>query len=201
VKILALSDQIEPFIYSSQIRERLPEVDAVVGCGDLPAAYLEFVLTALNVPLLYVLGNHDGDWQRVPGGRLIDGHWGTWLGRQWLGLGGSNRYKPDGRNQYTQAEMARRLWGPSLRALIGRLTGRPRLDVLVTHAPPFGIHDGKDEAHTGFTAFLAFMRWARPRLLLHGHQHIQRNLDQTETQYHETTVINVYPYRLLDLPL
>lgn len=201
MKILALSDQIVPFIYSSQIKDRLPEVDLVVGCGDLPAMYLEFVLTALNVPLLYVLGNHDGDRQRVPGGQLIDGRWATWSGLQWLGLGGSGRYKPQGRNQYTQGEMGRRLWGPYVRALWSRLGGRPGLDVLVTHAPPLEIHDGPDVAHVGFEAFLPFLRWAKPRFLLHGHRHVQRNLDRTETQYHETTIINVYPYRLLDIPL
>jgi hypothetical protein len=43
------------------------------------------------------------------------------------------------------------------------------------------------------------MRWFKPRYLLHGHIHIYRNNEVRETRYHETEIINIYPYRVLDL--
>ncbi|MCB0098855.1 MAG: hypothetical protein KDE46_24140, partial [Caldilineaceae bacterium] len=73
------------------------------------------------------------------------------------------------------------------------------LDVLVAHSPPRGIHDEEDRAHQGFESFLTFMRWFKPRYLLHGHIHIYRQDTVTQTSYHETEVINVYPYRILEL--
>jgi Icc-related predicted phosphoesterase len=201
VKILALSDQVVPFIYDSMVTEHFPDVDMVVSCGDLPAAYLEFVLTVLNVPLVYVPGNHDPDRMAVPGGVAIDGRWQTILGLRLVGLGGSQRYKPSGRHQYTQTGMAWRILRSYPRALLGRWKRGYALDLMITHSPPLGIHDGQDKAHVGFRAFRRFMRWTRPRYLLHGHQHVHRNLDPTETKYHETIVLNVFPYRVLDIDI
>ena len=41
--------------------DRLPSLnpDLVIGCGDLPFDYLEYLVSRLDVPLLYVPGNHD----------------------------------------------------------------------------------------------------------------------------------------------
>jgi Icc-related predicted phosphoesterase len=74
------------------------------------------------------------------------------------------------------------------------------LDVLVTHSPPFGIHDRTDLPHTGFKIFLQLMRVFKPRYLLHGHIHIYRRDTARRTQVGGTEVINVYPYKLLDIP-
>jgi Icc-related predicted phosphoesterase len=199
LKILALSDEIVPFIYDSDVRDHFPDVGMVVSCGDLPARYLEFVLTVLNVPLVYVPGNHDLDTLKVPGGRALDGRWRTIEGLRMLGMGGSIRYKPFGRHQYTQGQMNRRMLGAYVRAMISRVRLGSDLDILVTHSPPLGIHDGDDHAHVGFKAFRRFMRWARPRYMLHGHRHVHRNLEPTVTKYHETVIINVFPYRVLDI--
>jgi Icc-related predicted phosphoesterase len=73
------------------------------------------------------------------------------------------------------------------------------LDVLVAHSPPWGIHDEPDRAHQGFKCFLTFMRWFKPRYLLHGHIHLYRLDVVTKTRYCETDVINVYPFQVLDL--
>src|SRR2546427_11311864 len=40
--------------------ERL-QPDLVLSCGDLPFDYLEYIVSRVNVPLLYVPGNHDPD--------------------------------------------------------------------------------------------------------------------------------------------
>jgi len=56
MKILALADEVVSFIHSPTVRDRFADVDLVVSCGDLPAAYLEYVVTLLNKPLVYVPG-------------------------------------------------------------------------------------------------------------------------------------------------
>ena len=56
------------FIYSPQVRGRFEDIDLVLGCGDLPYFYLEYVLTALNVPLFFVRGNHANKVEYGAGG-------------------------------------------------------------------------------------------------------------------------------------
>jgi hypothetical protein len=46
---------------------------------------------------------------------------------------------------------------------------------------------------------LNLMRTFRPRYLLHGHRHKNYGPGATETQWGATTVINVHPYRVLDI--
>ncbi len=193
MKILALSDTVVDLIYSPWVTERFADVDLIVGCGDLPADYLEYVVTQLNVPLVYVHGNHDSDNYRVPGGIDIDGRVERIAGVRIAGLGGSRRYKTDGRHQYTEREMFYR----TVRLL---LTVRARfrgLDVFVTHSPPFGVHDAPDWTHQGFEAFHRFLQMAKPRLMLHGHVHAHPNLVQKETELYQTLIMNVYPYQVV----
>lgn len=84
--------------------------------------------------------------------------------------------------------------------MANRLRHGRAVDILVTHAPPRGIHDATDLAHTGFEVFRTFMDAFRPRLLLHGHSHVYRNDILTSTRYKDTQVINVYPYRVIEWP-
>ena len=135
MKILALSDEVVPFIYSPAVRERFGDVGLIVGCGDLPVAYLEYVVTQLNVPLVYVPGNHDPDEYVVQGGLSIDGRWTKVNGVSVGGLGGSQRYKPVGKHQYTDQEMLGRA---AHLLLTSRMAGR-HIDVFVAHSAPLGI--------------------------------------------------------------
>ena len=217
MKILALSDEVVDVIYSPRVKEKYAEVDLVVGCGDLPFYYLEFIVTMLNVPVYYVHGNHDKPSQYLSDGRIIhraegcevldgiaarvprrspDGSANASL--LVAGLGGCLRYNADPNHQYTPNEMAGRVLKLTPALLANRLGHGRYLDILVTHAPPRGIHDGPDPAHTGFDVFLRVMNTFRPRLLLHGHSHVYRQDAVTVTQYRDTEVVNVYPYRLIE---
>ena len=194
MRILALSDQVVDFVYSPATRERLGQIDVVLGCGDLPAYYLEYVVTQLNVPMMYVPGNHDPDVYRVQGGEPIDGRWLRVKGVRFAGLGGSLRYKLDGRHQYSEREMFYRV----ARLLLSVRMGGRGLDVMVTHAPPLGVHDAPDLTHMGFSAFHTLIQYAHPRMLLHGHTHAQRNLVPMDSRVLETQVVNVFPYRVIE---
>lgn len=199
MKILALSDQVVDFVYSPSVLQRFRVVDLLVGCGDLPAYYLEYLVSTYDVPLVYVPGNHDPDRYAVPGGECVDGKLVRIKGVSIMGLGGSRRYKREGRHQYTEGEMRLRATRQMLRLLSSPGVLRRGLDLLITHAPPKGVHDAPDWAHLGFASFHTLLRFARPRLMLHGHSHAHRNLDQTKTQLFGTRVINVFPYRLVEL--
>ncbi|NLK59626.1 MAG: metallophosphoesterase, partial [Treponema sp.] len=59
MKILCISDQIDPLVYSPNIRERYKDCDLVISAGDLPMEYLDFIVSSLNKPLLFVFGNHN----------------------------------------------------------------------------------------------------------------------------------------------
>lgn len=212
MKILALSDEVVDMIYSPSVKERFAEVDFVVGCGDVPFYYLEFVVTALEKPVFYVHGNHDRPTQYLSDGRVIDSAEGCIpiedqtvrapddRGSVLLaGLGGSLRYNNEGVHQFSQAEMHGRVLTLAPKLLLNRVRHGRFLDVLLCHAPPRGIHDLPDRAHTGIDAFLGLMQRYRPRFLLHGHSHVYRNDVVTATRYFDTQVINVYPYRVIDL--
>jgi hypothetical protein len=58
-RILAIADEVDRSLYGDTLTRLRP--DLVVSCGDLPFDYLEYIVTVLSVPLLYVPGNHDPD--------------------------------------------------------------------------------------------------------------------------------------------
>lgn len=205
MKILAVSDEENERLYTLAQQGAFSEVKFIVGCGDLPYSLLEYLVTLCNLPLVYVPGNHDpayhpGDPRTYAEGCLhLDGRTTQLHGLLLAGLGGSIRYR-EGVNQYTQTEM----FGRALRLLprlwLNRLRYGRWLDLLITHAPPFGIHDDPGSAHEGFRAFNWLLRLTRAPYHLHGHTHFQRqNLSPNRTRYGLTEVINVFPYRLLEV--
>ena len=208
MKILAVSDRVLDKLYSGQIRQSYADVDLIIGCGDLPFYYLDFLTSAIDAPLVYVRGNHDGGiqyavdgrtWSEVRGGVNIHGKVVTRKGLIIAGLQGSMRYKAHADYMYSETEMRAAIAQLVPRLLWNRQRFGRALDILVTHSPPFGIHDRPDLPHTGFKVFLSFLRLFRPRYHLHGHVHIYRQDEVTQTQYENTTVVNVYPYRVLEV--
>ncbi len=198
MKILALSDEVSSVIHGSSLKKHFGDVDLIIGCGDLPASYLEFVVSILNVPMVFVPGNHDPDRYVIPGGESIDGRVVEKNGVLIAGLGGSIRYKPKGRHQYTQGEMSFRV-SYLLASYMIRTGGRRALDILVTHSPPFGVHDGTDAAHIGFASFHPLLKIGKPQMMLHGHMHILPNIHDTQTTCYHSEIINVFPYRLIEI--
>jgi len=205
MKILIVSDTINPSIYSNQIKEICKDVSFVLSCGDLPFYYLEYIVTMLNKPLFYVFGNHDtflvrhnNVIQTAPQGcenvneRVIQQH-GLLIG----GLEGSRFYngKP---YQYTEWQMKMKSMRMLPRLYWNNLLKERPIDILLTHAAPFGIQDGTDHCHQGFKAFNHFMRRFRPRYLIHGHTHSVNRNHQVE-HYLETTVVNVAGYFILEM--
>jgi Icc-related predicted phosphoesterase len=204
MNVLSLSDEVLDKIYSANLRERFPEVDMVISCGDLPYYYLEFVIDALiAVPLFFVRGNHaqtaefgeKGKERKGPMGavdlhRKVVRHEGLLM----AGFEGSVRYR-EGKFMYTQNGMWLEVLSLVPRLVLNRLIYGRALDVLVTHAPPWGIHDQEDLAHHGFKAFRWLLEAFRPAYHFHGHIHVYSKQEVMETDFGGTRVINTYGYR------
>ena len=62
MKILCISDETDPLIYSEHITTRYGDVDLVLSAGDLPLKYYEFIISMLNKPLYFVFGNHNQEY-------------------------------------------------------------------------------------------------------------------------------------------
>ena len=205
MKILAISDEVIDRLYVLSSSGHFQDVQLILGCGDLPYAYLEYLVTILNVPMFYVPGNHDPRFDTRS--ELTHAHGGSNLDLKIVrhnkfligGFGGSIRYRPDGVNQYSQSEAYLRAFSMLPRLLLNRMQYGRALDILVSHSPPFGIHDDVDTAHEGLKALNWLIRIAKPRYHFHGHTHFfKRNLAKPETTVGITKIVNVYPYKTIE---
>ena len=197
MKILTVSDEESPYLWAENAAAKLKDYDLILSCGDLKADYLSFLVTVAKCPVLYVHGNHDGNYQRRPpeGCDCIEDKLVIYNGVRILGLGGSMRYRP-GPHQYTERQMHRRI--RKLRLALWRAGG---VDIVVTHAPPRDIGDAQDPAHRGFEAFRELLDRYKPQHLLHGHVHLSYGADPTRLrQYGDTTVINTSDRYVLEIP-
>ena len=50
MKILCLSDYVDPLIYNQNIKQTFSDIDLIICAGDLPLDYIDFVVTMLNKP-------------------------------------------------------------------------------------------------------------------------------------------------------
>jgi Icc-related predicted phosphoesterase len=204
MRILAVSDKVDKGIYTPKIlRSRAGDAKLILSCGDLPNTYLDYIASVLMKPLYYVRGNHFCEDKR-PGqppvvvGNNLDNRVVEEQGLLIGGLEGSMRYKP-GAAQYTDIEMWLKFLNMMPRLVLNRFTRGRAIDILVTHAPPRGIHDRPDRTHQGFRSFLRLMEWFHPQYLLHGHIHIWDHREVVKTRYRKTWVVNVYPWRVVEI--
>ncbi|MEZ4666717.1 MAG: metallophosphoesterase family protein [Anaerolineae bacterium] len=200
MKILCVSDTVMPQLESAvNLRRQYGDVELLISCGDMPAVYLEFITSVLNVPLFYVRGNHDDGYNdSPPGGEDLHGRLVEYGGLSFYGLEGSIRYNRSD-VQYTEGEMSRMVLSAGLRLRLRRMRYGNGVDVLVTHSPPLGIHDAEDLPHRGFGALLRFVDWYRPRYMVHGHVHTYDRRTVTETDYLGTHIMNINPSMILHI--
>lgn len=155
--------------------------DVLISCGDmLDSLILQAAERGNCKQILAVKGNHDSSAPFSP--RIFDLHLKTFTfrGVTFGGFCGSWKYKPKGNYLFEQLEVEQ------------QLASFPPVDVFVAHNSPRLVHDREDEVHTGFVAFADYIERAKPRLFLHGHQHVN-----AETQVGSARVIGVYGHRLL----
>ena len=209
VRALVIADE-EANLPVQTLRDLAP--DLVLSAGDLPWHYIEYVASCVDVPVVFVPGNHDpaiehsrrnllglhllddqaDDGPRPHGATNADRLVIEAAGLRIAGLGGCVRYKA-GPHQYTQREYHR-----LARRLLRRARRGGPVDVLLTHAPPLGLGDGDDQPHEGIDALHTVLERLQPSWHLHGHIHPygQRMPDR---QVGPTTIRNVIPWRMVDI--
>ncbi|MEE3356904.1 MAG: metallophosphoesterase [Lachnospiraceae bacterium] len=197
MKILVIADEENKGLYDFYNPSRTEGVDLIISCGDLSPRYLEYLETMTNVPLLYVRGNHDKNYDQIPplGCIDIDDRIYDFHGLRILGLGGSMRYH-EGGDMYTEDEMKKRI--KKLNAAIALRNG---FDILVTHAPAKGYGDLEDLPHRGFDCFNTLIEQWKPKYMLHGHVHKSYGGSFEREREHASgcKIINGYDTYFLDI--
>jgi Icc-related predicted phosphoesterase len=195
MRILSVSDQTEPVLYDPGSFKSITGIDLIISCGDLPSEYLTYLVTVFNVPLLYVSGNHDGEYDFTPPQGCVDLHGRITVcnGIRIMGLEGCHWYN-GGRFQYTEKQMARLVW--KMRFKIWWHKG---VDIIIAHAPPRHVHDAKDTCHRGFECYMTLVERYSPDYLVHGHIHTSfKNSEARITRINETDVLNTFGYYIFE---
>jgi Icc-related predicted phosphoesterase len=103
------------------------------------------------------------------------------------GFEGSVRYKESQyAKMYTQEES------------IEMLKGYPYVDVMLCHAPPFGVNDEPgDVAHEGLKGINEYLKREHPKHLMHGHTYPTE--EALVTSYEDTNIIYVQGGKIITI--
>lgn len=194
VRLLAVSDAVDPALEHAVNREAIGRLDAIVGCGDLEPSYLGFLGDAFKVPVVFVRGNHDrgGHWsetarkapEHLSSGHLVEVAGIAVAPFEWPGL----RTDRAMRDELHAWGDVLRLW----RTLIARRLFSGQAPILVvSHAPPRGVGDhAANRYHLGYASYRWLLDRLRPPLWLHGHVDPASKTDW-KTSCGQTVVANV----------
>ena len=159
------------------------QADLLLSCGDVPDEVILEAARAYACSCVFaVKGNHDTNAPFAES--IADLHLRVreHAGISFGGINGSWRYKPRGHFLYDQEEVQ------------GFLGAFPPVDVFLSHNSPRRIHDLEDEVHYGFDGLNAYIQRAKPKVVIHGHQHVDK-----ETRIEGTRIIGVYGHRLIEV--
>lgn len=211
MKILLIGDVVNPLLYSPYVKniEIFKNVELIISTGDLPFYYYDFLISNLNVPLFYVFGNHtrldDEKFDREIRKNKkrgffvnIDNKVIVYKNIIIAGLEGSKRYNMD-LHQYTESQMKMKIFKLIPALMYNKIKYGRYIDILVTHAPPYGFGIKNDPCHQGFKSFLFFIEKFKPSYLVHSHIHIYDENKRKISNYKGTKIINAYNYRILDI--
>jgi Icc-related predicted phosphoesterase len=159
------------------------QAEVLLSCGDVADQVILEAAASFNCSRIFaVKGNHDPSGQFPL--QITDLHLRVeeFRGLRWGGLNGAWRYKTKGHFLYEQWQVDRFLYS------------FPRVDVFVSHNSPLWIHDQEDGVHYGFDGLNSYAERMKPRLLIHGHQHVN-----CETQFGETRIVGVCGHRFMEI--
>ncbi len=220
LKILCISDKVDPLVYSNNIKTRFKDVDIILSGGDLDLKYYGFIVSSLNKPLLFIFGNHNlkllsnyrnthevhhsGDNRGLH--NLSSSFGSIYVGDRVrsvkslivAGLGGSRNYN-NGPNQFSEFGMTLKIIKLLPGLLFNRIFRGRWLDILLTHAPPRDLGDKEDRCHRGFKVFRTFLKIFKPRYMLHGHVHLYDRNARREITYLNTKIINIYEHYIINI--
>jgi hypothetical protein len=168
VKLLHVTDIHGSRRALKEIMRLYPAVDLIVISGDVANYFdlhffYEFFeeICKVDKKVLYVLGNNEPRDLEAPHPCVkLDGRKEEALGLIFGGLGGSPYTPYNTPNEYSEEEAE------------NVLNGLGKVDILISHAPPYGTRADKGyKGHFGSKAVLSYVLKYRPRLVLSGHVH------------------------------
>ena len=188
IRLLAVSDVLDPTLVDKRNREAVGTIDLIVGCGDLDCHDLSFIADGFNAPLVYVHGNHDADERWASYGKFCPQAIQSTAVQKHAGLSIAGLSWPGARGK-SATRSERLAWNQSLRLAVRRL-GRTGPLIVISHVPPFGAGDVPDgDYHRGFRGYRWLMDRVAPPLWLHGHTPLAGTTDW-RIQVGSTTLIN-----------
>lgn len=191
MRVLAMSD-LHDITYDEidlNLINRSNFYDVIVLLGDIDKntlRYIKHVLVHNNINkyIIGVEGNKDirGDLDRV-GIKNMHLKCKTINGIKFGGFeGATDSIDSKIHPVYTQAEAYE---------MIERLK---ECDVLISHNSPKGVHDDNDIIHLGFGALNDYILEYKPRICIHGHQHLN-SISLIENTY----IVGVYGISIVDI--
>ncbi len=185
MKLLAIADRPPERPILELVKQNL--IDLIVTLGDLELYEIGSLEHITHIPKIGVYGNHcSGNYFEQLG--ITNMHLRTWeyMGLKFGGFEGCVRYKERGSFMYTQDECSQ------------LLKNFPKVDVMLTHCPPFGINDDQtEESHTGFIGLKTYINNYHPKYLLHGHTYPKD--PEAVQELSETQIIYVHANKFIDI--
>lgn len=164
------------------------KIDIIITLGDLSHSDLSELEYIKHIPKIGVYGNHClGTYMESLG--IVNMHLKaySWSGLTFGGFQGCVRYKENPEAIMCTQEEARSL-----------MKDFPKVDVFLSHAPPYGINDEPgDASHEGFHALREYLDVQQPKVWLHGHTYPTE--ESVVKQYGNTRIEYVYRQRTVEL--
>lgn len=185
LRILTIADTPPKRPISEWVKQE--SLDLIITLGDLEYTQINQLEVVTAIPKIGVYGNHCTPGYMEPLG-IMNLHLHKWSfgGLTFGGFEGSPRYKRDPYAKMYTEEEATEL-----------LHNFPYVDVFIAHAPPRGINDEDDVAHTGFQALRDYIETKQPRFFLHGHTYPKAA--DLVTKHGQTEILYVNGDQLLTL--
>jgi hypothetical protein len=197
IRLLAVSDVLEPTLLDARNRQAVAPVDLIVGCGDLDCDDLTFITDGFDAPIVYVHGNHDTNerWRQCRDFCPEPIHTTAILHRAGLSIAGLTWPGRRGKGGNRSERVA---WSQAMRVATRRL-GRLDPMIVLSHVPPLGAGDAPtDPYHRGFKGYRWLLDRLEPTLWLHGHTPLAATAEW-KVQVGLTVVVNVTGAVLIDL--
>lgn len=231
MKILIVSDQVDPFIYNYAIKDLFSDIDCILCAGDLPMDYIDFIVSTLNKPTYFIFGNHNLNAYKYYHPDVQKNPTEVWNDFETCGAvyaGFKNIIAKDlkwnhparskktpllitgisgsrdynhGQCQFTETQMKFKLFKLIPRLLLNKIIYGRYLDIFLTHATPRHVHDHEDNCHKGFKCFNEFVKKFKPIYMVHGHIHLYDQSEPRISVYEKTIIVNAFGHYVIDLPV
>ena len=183
MKVLIIADR-SPYEPIKDILNKNKDIELIITLWDLEYYDISY-LQVLDIPKIWIYWNHC-DWFYLEQLGIKNLHLDTfdikWI--KFWGFEWSIKYKESKYSKMYTQEEAEKLFKDF-----------EKIDILITHSPPFWIHDANDNAHIWLKAFNNYIKNKNPKYLLHWHTYPK----DKKHIYMDTEILYIYWSEIIDL--